>query len=185
MYQSDRGEYRKKESIISMFYHSCLGKAIIFLVILCILAIVAYVSCPSERKMREEMTDDIRQCIERPDSIHTDWIDDAIANVGYIFTTADSVVDKEMWAAFNRYNRLEYYSHGIFSTMHVFNSFHVEGIRCGVGIFGVVIPTINFNDLVLRVGTVRGNYNYKPIEDVGDSEYFGETPDLIFREENY
>ena len=119
--------------------------------------------------MREEMIDDIRQCIERPDSIQTDRIDDAIANVGYIFTEADSTVNVELLNNFKRNNRLVYYNHS----------------RCGIGIFGLVIPTINFNDLLLREGPMRDDYNKHPTEVDTDNYYFGETPDLIFKEENY
>ena len=70
--------------------------------------------------------------------------------------------------------------------MRVFNNFHIDGIRCAIGIFGIVIPTINFNDLLLRDGPIQTDEsNFRPVEIIGDDEYFGETPDLIFREENY
>jgi hypothetical protein len=185
MYQSDRGGYRKKESVFGMFWHSCLGKIIVTGTVLVILMVIAYVTCPSEKYMREEMIDDIRQCIERPDSIQTDWIDDAIANVGYIFTEADSTVNVELLNNFKRNNRLVYYNHSLFSTMYVYNNFRIDGIRCGIGIFGLVIPTINFNDLLLREGPMRDDYNKHPTEVDTDNYYFGETPDLIFKEENY
>jgi hypothetical protein len=135
--------------------------------------------------MKEEMIDNVRQCIESPDSIHTDWIDDAVANVGYIFTEAGPNVNKDMLDNFNKYNRMVYYNHGIYSSMRIYNNFHVEGIRCGIGIFGMIIPTINFNDLLLRVGPVRRDYNQPIAPDMGDDEYFGSTPDLIFKEDNF
>lgn len=177
--------YRTKESLPTMFFQSCLGKITILLVILGIIAIIARITRPTEKTMRTEIMDDIRQCIEAPDSIHSDWIDDAVANIGYAFTNADSVVNYELLATFNRYNRLEYHQHTLFSTMYVFNNFHSEGIRCGIGLFGLVIPTINFNELLLRVGPVRKDYNNKILEDTGDTEYFGNTPDLIFKEGDY
>ncbi len=185
MYQNDRGAYRTKESLFSMFYHTCMGKLVILAAILGCVGLVAHLTRPSEKKMRAEMIDNIRQCIEKPDSIYTDAIDDVVANVGYIFTSADSVVDKELMDNFNKHNRLEYYKRTFYSSMHVYNNFHTEGLRCGIGIFGIVIPTLNFNDLLLRVGPVRRDYDQKPIDSDGDSEYFGETPDLIFREGDY
>lgn len=136
--------------------------------------------------MRDEMIDNIRQCIERPDSLRTDVMDDAINNLTYIFTQADTVVNTDLLASFKRYNRLEYYDHTLYSSMRVYNNFHIDGIRCAIGIFGIVIPTINFNDLLLRDGPIQTDEsNFRPVEIIGDDEYFGETPDLIFREENY
>jgi hypothetical protein len=184
MYNNNQN-YRTQESMSSMFLNSCLGKIVILLVILGIVALAAHLTRPSEETMRTEILDDIRQCIESPDSVSTDWLDDAVANVGYAFTNADSVVNYELLATFNRYNRLVYYKHPLYSSMHVFNNFHSEGIRCGIGIFGLVIPTINFNDLLLRVGPIRKDYNNKILEDTGDTEYFGSTPDLIFKEGDY
>ena len=185
MYQNDRGSYRTQESLFTMFYHTCLGKLIILGAILGVLAFIAHLTRPSEQKMRAEMLDNIRQCIESPDSIHTDAIDDAVANLGYIFTSADSVVDVALLNKFKKYNRLEYYDRWLYSSMHVYNNFHLEGLRCGIGIFGIVIPTINFNDLLLREGPVRNEYNQPLYEEVENEEYFGETPDLIFREGEY
>ncbi|MBR1932929.1 MAG: hypothetical protein IJ841_04500 [Prevotella sp.] len=185
MYQNDRGSYRTQESLFAMFYHTCFGKLVILAVVLGVLAIIAHFTRPSEQTMREEMIDNIRQCIERSDSIHTDWIDDAVANVGYIFTTADSVIDKELLNNFKKYNRLEYYDRWLYSSMHVYNNFRPEGIRCGFGVFGVVVPTVNFNDLLLRVGPVRRDYNQPAIRSYGEDEYFGTTPDLIFHEGEY
>ena len=184
MYQSDRGSYRTHENLFSMFYHTCLGKLVILAAILGVLAVIAHLTRPSEQKMRAEMLDNIRQCIESPDSLHTDAIDDAVANLGYIFTNADSVVDVALLNNFKKYNRLEFYDRWLYTSMHVFNNFHSDGIRCGVGIFGLVIPTVNFNDLLLRVGPVRKDYN-QPIIEYSEDEYFGTTPDLIFHEGDY
>jgi hypothetical protein len=185
MYQNDRGSYRTKESLFTQFYHSCLGKFILAVVTLCILAFVAHITRPSERKMLEKMTDNVRQCIEKPDSIRTDWIDDAVANVGYIFTEAGPNVDKESWENFNKYNRMVYYDRWLYSSIRIFNNFNPEGIRSGVGLFGVVIPMVNFNDLLLRVGPVYKEYKEPLGGFTGDDEYFGSTPDLTFKEDQY
>ncbi len=187
MYQSDRGSYRTKETIAGMFLHSCLGKIVIAGVILGVLTVVAFVTCPTEQTMREKMVDNVRQCIESRDSINTDWLDDALANIGYIFTEAGPDVNTELLDNFNRYNRMTYYNHGVYASMHIYNNFHVEGIRAGIGIFGIVIPTINFNNLILRDGPVRSkDYNQPIIEYQGEDEYFGNNPDLgIFKEDNF
>ena len=108
--------------------------------------------------MREQMYDNIRQCIESPDSIQTDAIDDAVANFTYIFTSAGPVENKALMDRFNQYNRIEYFEHATYSSLRIFNNFRPEGVRCAIGIFGIVIPTINFNDLLLRTGPVRRDY---------------------------
>jgi hypothetical protein len=186
MYQSDRGGYRTNESFFGMIWNSCLGKTVILLLILGLIALIACITRPSEQHMREEMMDNIRQCIERNDSLQTDALDDAIANIGYIFTSADSVVNQELMANFKRYNRLEFYDHTFYSVMRVYNNFHIDGLRCCLGIFGVVIPTINFKDLLLRDGPIQTDEGgIRTIELDSAEPYFGETPDLIFREEDY
>ena len=93
MYQKDHGSYRNKESLLAEFQHSCLGRVVISAAILAVIAIIAIITCPSEETMYEEMNDNIRQCIEEKDSLAIDWIDDAINNVGYIFTTADTTIN--------------------------------------------------------------------------------------------
>ncbi|MBQ8463442.1 MAG: hypothetical protein IJ544_04920 [Prevotella sp.] len=186
MYQNNRGEFRKQESLFGEFRHSCLGRLIIIGGILGILAVIAWLTNPSEQTMREEMNDNIRQWIQENDSLNTDGIDDAVQNTGFIFTSADSVdtpEQKQMLESFEKHNRLVYFDHTLFSTMHIYNSFHVEGKRCGIGVFGLVIPTVNFNDFLLREGPMRKDYNQPVIRNYGNDEYFGENPDLggVFR----
>jgi len=186
MQQSDRGSYRKRDSLFKEFRQSCLGRLIISVAILAILSLVAWLTKPSEETMRKEMGDNILEWIQQNDSLNTDWIDDAVSNAGFTFTKADTVLTpehKEMMAQFDKHNRLEYRDHTLFATMVIYNSFHIEGKRCGVGLFGLVIPTVNFNDFLLREGPMRKEYNQPIIKNVGDDEYFGENPDLggVFR----
>lgn len=179
MYQTDRGTYNKKESIFHMFYHSCFGKFVILIGACLVLYIIAMLTVPSEQKMKDEMIDNIRQCIEANDSIKNDWIDDAVNNVGYIFTEADSTVNKELMATFNKYNKLEIFRHTWYSTARIRNNFRTEGVRVGIGIFGVVIPTVNFNDFLMRVGPVRRDYDQKLIQNsYSTDDYMGDNPDL-------
>jgi len=179
MYQTDRGSYKKQETLLQMFWHSCLGKLVVLLAIIGVLLLIAHFTIPSEDKMRTEMIDNIRQCIEANDSIQTDDLDDFVANIGYIFTHADSTVNVEIMSRFNKYNRLKYYKHTFHSSMHVLNNFRPEGIRCGIGVFGLVIPTINFNDLLLRDGPLRKDYGKKLIENMYvPDDYIGDNPNL-------
>lgn len=179
MYQSDRGSYRTKNSTVGQMRHSCLGRLIILAVILAILGLIAFITRPSEQVMREKTIDNIRQWIEQRDSTETDDIDDFVANIGYIFTSADSTVNTERMAQFNKHNRLKYYEHAFFSTVYIYNNYRIEPERCGIGIFGMVIPTVNFNDFMLSNDTLRRDYNQKLVDPtIGQEEYFGENPDL-------
>lgn len=80
---------------------------------------------------------------------------------------------------FKEHNNLVYHNHLFFSTMNLYNTFQVQGLRCGIGIFGLVIPTVNFNDFILKTGTMRKEYNQQIIRNViADDDYMGENPDL-------
>ena len=186
MKPSDRGSYRKKESLFSSFTNSCLGRILISIFILIVLMVIAVITKPSEETMFAETNDNIRQCIEENDSLTLDGLDEMVNNIGYMFSTTDTTSANEMMAQFEKYNRLEYYDHTLFSTIRLYNNYRIEGVRCAVGIFGMVIPTANFNDFLLRVGPVRKDYNQPVVTNPGgDEEYFGENPDLggVFRYE--
>ena len=161
MEQTNRGSYRTQESMAQQFYHSCLGKLIILAGIIGVLLFIAHLTVPDEETMMAEMNDNIRQCIEANDSIKTDGIDDAVNNITYIFTHADSIPNQEIIDNFERYNKLEYYRHTFFATTLLHNHFKPEGIRVGIGIFGVVIPTVNFNDFLFKIGPMHKGYDQK------------------------
>ena len=185
MYQTDRGNYNKQETLTHSLTHSCLGKFVIAAVVIGAMLLVAYLTVPSEEKMRYEITDDIVQCISENDSIKTDGIDAFVNNIGYTFTYADSAqVSSNALEEFNKYNKLEIYKHAFFTTAYVTNNFRPEGTRAGFGMLGLVVPTVNFKDLLLRVGPMHKGYDQKLIQQVPErEEYMGDNPDLdIFHE---
>ena len=179
---TDRGNYRTKESFIHEFFHSCMGKLVILACFIGVLLIIAYHTVPDRETMKAEMNDNIRQCIEANDSVKTDWIDDAVNNVGYIFTYADSLTehDQEMVDNFEKYNKLEYYEHPFYATTLLHNNFKPEGIRVGIGVFGVVIPTVSFDDFLFRLGPLHKGYNQKIIQRtvIKGSSSFADNPEL-------
>ena len=180
MYQPDRGNYNKKPSIGQAILHSCLGKLALLGAIVALLLFIAYLTVPSKETMFEEMYDNIAQCISERDSIKIDGIDAFINNIGYTFTNVDSAkVNEEMIKHFNEHNKLEYYRHTFFATTLIHNNFKPDGTRVGIGFFGLVIPTANFNDFLLRVGPMHKGYNQQLIRQSNDNnEYFGDNPDL-------
>jgi hypothetical protein len=180
MQQTDRGSYRTQETLGSQFLHSCLGKLFIMGAFVGVLLVIALFTVPDEETMMAEMDDNIRQCIEANDSIKTDWIDDAVNNIGYIFTEADSIPDQELIDNFNKYNKLEYYKHTFYATTLLHNNYKPEGIRAGVGIFGIVIPTVNFNDFLFRLGPMHRGYDQKPVRSttIIEGDNWSNNPEL-------
>ena len=123
MNQTPNSNYRTNESVGKMFLHSCLGKFIILAAVVVVLLIIAFLTKPTDQEMRDEMNDNIMQCMEMNDSIRGDQIDDFVHNIGFIFTTADSTkVGKEWREVFDKYNRLEIYNHAFFRTAYVYNN---------------------------------------------------------------
>ena len=181
MNQTNRINYgRSNETVSQAFMHSCLGKSLILLGILVVLLIIAYFTAPSDKEMREEMNDAIMQCMEMNDSIRGDQIDDYVHNIGFIFTKADTTKIAQEWReAFDKYNRLEIYRHTFFTTAYIYNNICAEGVRVGIGAFGVCVPTVNFNDFLLRTGPVHKGYNQKLIRNgvIPDTD-LGSNPNI-------
>ena len=180
MQQTPRGNFRTQESLSHQFLHSCLGKLVILAGICGVLLVVARFTIPDEETMMAEMTDNIRQCIEANDSIKQDWIDDAINNVGYIFTHADSIPNEEILGNFYKYNKVEYHRHAFYATALLHNNFKPDGVRVGIGVFGVVIPTVNFNDFLFKIGPMHKGYDQKIIKKtiITGEPSFGSDPEL-------
>ncbi len=171
-------QFNKKQSLSHEFTHSCLGKIVILAVILLILSVIAIMTAPNEETMIAYSQDNVRQCLQDNGNIKGDAIDDAVANIGRTFTVADSTLDnKEMVEACWKYNKIEAYRHTLYSTARIRNNRYPEGARVGIGIFGLVISTVCYDDLVMDVGPVRGKYNEPLIkEPVGNEPYLGENP---------
>jgi hypothetical protein len=160
MDQSNRGSYRKEETALEAFYHSCLGKLVVFGGLLVVLFIVAVVTKPTEDEMIVEMTDNILQCLEANDSIRGDGLDDQVNNLGNVFSKADTAkINNELIESFLKNNRMEVFNHSWFRTAYIYNNIHSEGVRIGYGFFGLVYPTVTYSDLLLNVGPMQKKYN--------------------------
>lgn len=169
----------KKRSPLQEFTNSCGGKVIILLALSLILSVVAILTVPSERKTIAATEDNIRQCLQDNDSIPSDAIDEIVANISRTFSEADTTVnDKERVDTYHKYNRLEFYNHILFSTARIVNNTHPQGVRAGWGIFGLVISTIYYEDLIMTNGPARGKYNEKLLPTELPDDYNGENPML-------
>ena len=180
MEPTNRSTY-KRQSMSTEFTNSCLGKLIILADIIVILLIVAVVTVPSAEEMRTQMEDNIRECLQDNDIKRGDTVDEIFHNIRRPFTEADTTYnDKEKLEIFYRNNKLEIYSHTLFSTARVSNNLHPEGLREGIGIFGIVIPFLNYDDFLMTEGNVRGKNNDRIIKDAGVPEEmdYGDNPML-------
>ena len=177
MDQTNNG-FRTNESLKRSFTHSCLGRLVICAAVLIVVLIIAHLSVPDKETMTYEIEDDIMECIQTHDNIQADKLDDAIDNIGRIFTVADSTFDQSTWRAFLKYNRLVYHKHAFYSTMHLHNNLHPDGDRFGIGIFGIVIPTVTFSDIILNINPIHKGYD-RPIQTpTFEDSYMGEQPHI-------
>ena len=170
----------KKQTVVQDFRHSCLGKLIILLVIIGVFAIIAMFTRPSDSMMLWQTEDNIKECLIASDSIQSDAIDDYVENLGRIFTHADSTeVDPETWKIFIDHNQVAIYPHAHFKTAYIHNYVKPEGVRVAIGIFGIVIPTIKYSDMLLNLGNVRGEYGEQLIRrgNIPDNS-LGENPNV-------
>ncbi len=159
MDQTSNGGYKKTETPFQAFYHSCLGKLVIFGGILVVLFIVGLMTKPTQQEMEMEMVDNILQCIQANDSIQGDDIDDQVNNLNSVFSRADTAkINKELLASLKKNNRLEIYNHSFFRTAYILNNIYPQGVRVGFGMFGIVYPTVIYKDLLLNVGPMQKNY---------------------------
>ena len=169
----------KKQSTAQQFTGSCLGKIIICAAIAIILLIVAALTRPTDSYMHWQMEDNIMECIAASDSIESDIIDDYVGNIGRVLTHADSTeINKELLETYKKLNKLEIYPHTLLKTARIVNNIHPEGVRVGIGIFGIVIPTVKYSDLLMNTGAVRGDYNQKLIKDKVPDLYTGDNPNV-------
>ena len=180
-FNSVNSDSYKKKNILQEFFHSCLGKIVIFLGVLLVLYIFAIITVPTKKMMLEEAFDNIQECLQDNDSIKAEEIDEFINNISRTISVADTTkTNKEVLNTFLKYNTLIVYSHLGFKTVHIVNGIYPQGERIGIGLFQTVISTVNYNDLVVTTGAVRGDYNKQlnaPVE-VPDSLYTGENPNV-------
>ena len=159
MDQTSNGGFNKTESPLQAFYHTCLGKLAIHGAILILGFIVALMTKPTQEEMEMEMVDNILQCIQANDSIQGDDIDDQVNNLNNVFSRADTAkIHKDLLKSLKKNNRLEIYNHSFFRTAYILNNIYPQGVRVGIGMFGIVYPTVLYKDLLLNVGPMQKNY---------------------------
>mgnify|MGYP003462952630 FL=1 len=177
--QTNKSEYHK-ETLAAEIKKSCLAKVIMLVAVMLLLILTAKLTIPSDEQMMYGTLDGVCQCIQDSHGVPGDKSDDIVRNgIATVSHETDSAKKDTILADFKKFNRVEIYHHTFFSTAYIISNFNSRGARAAVGIFGLVIPTVNFNDFVLRNGPIRKEYNQRIIKQTITSDtYMGDNPDL-------
>ena len=177
--QTNKSEYHK-ETLAAEIKKSCLAKVIMLVAVMLLLMLSAKLTIPSDEQMMYGTLDGVCQCIQDSHGVPGDKSDDIVRNgIATVSHETDSAKKDTILADFKKFNRVEIYHHTFFSTAYITSNFNSRGARAAVGIFGLVIPTVNFNDFVLRNGPIRKEYNQRIIKQTITSDtYMGDNPDL-------
>ena len=177
--QTNKSEYHK-ETLAAEIKKSCLAKVIMLVAVMLLLMLSAKLTIPSDEQMIYGTLDGVCQCIQDSHGVPGDKSDDIVRNgIATVSHETDSAKKDTILADFKKFNRVEIYHHTFFSTAYIISNFNSRGARAAVGIFGLVIPTVNFNDFVLRNGPIRKEYNQRIIKQTITSDtYMGDNPDL-------
>ena len=177
--QTNKSEYHK-ETLAAEIKKSCLAKVIMLVAVMLLLMLSAKLTIPSDEQMMYGTLDGVCQCIQDSHGVPGDKSDDIVRNgIATVSHETDSAKKDTILADFKKFNRVEIYHHTFFSTAYIISNFNSRGARAAVGIFGLVIPTVNFNDFVLRNGPIRKEYNQRIIKQTNTSDtYMGDNPDL-------
>lgn len=177
--QTNKSEYHK-ETLAAEIKKSCLAKVIMLVAVILLFMLAAKLTIPSDEQMMYGTLDGVCQCIQDSHGVPGDKSDDIVRNgIATVSHETDSAKKDTILADFKKFNRVEIYHHTFFSTAYIISNFNSRGARAAVGIFGLVIPTVNFNDFILRNGPIRKEYNQRIIKQTITSDtYMGDNPDL-------
>lgn len=168
-----------KPSAINQFVHSGAGITVIIIAILAALLLICALTVPTEDHMLDRTKNAIALCCKENAKHRADNVDNAVRNMEAIAADADTIDIRRAMNDFDKYNHVEAYRHRFFATSWIFSNFHPEGRRAAIGLFGMVIPVLSFEDFFLDAGPVRKEYNQPAVKTInyGD-DYMGSDPDL-------
>ena len=177
--QTNKSEYHK-DTLASELRKCCLSKLIMLVAVILLLLLAAKMTVPSDDQMMYGTLDGVCQCIQKSHGVPGDKSDDIVRNtIASVSHETDTLKKDTILADFKKFNRIEIYHHTFFSTAYIISNFNSRGARAAIGLFGMVIPTVNFNDFVLRNGPIRKEYNQRIIRQTITSDtYLGDNPDL-------
>ena len=146
-------EVQQKQKKDEEFTNAQIGFSALIVIILALLPIgillfIAHATVPSESDHYDKVMDDVRTCVK--DEFQNAG-DDAIPGLGSLASLimdngiTDSYIDKY----FNRSNRIKYEKSLFWSSAYIVNSKYKNGTKVSFGIFGFVIPAVEWDDIVL------------------------------------
>lgn len=160
---TDEDKYQR-EGFIHQLLHSCAGRLFIVGAIIGIILLTAALTVPSEETMTKNVNRAIAICLT--ESNDADKLDEAFRNVTMIFDdNSDSAkVDKVVMEFVKKYNRVKVKKNTFTSEAVIYNTQFPMGKSIAIGVFGMVIPTINNADLLKDFGVMRKEIGKKILE---------------------
>lgn len=143
--------YKKKKTLI-------ISKKTIILTAIAIILVIAHITVPSKQLMVSSISYYVKSDIndESP------------------FVSA---TDKDVSKMFYTYNTIDIFKHYFYSTAHIHNRYHTKDKIACIGVLGIVIPIVDWNEYIVKNGPVKRHYyrggkknpQYTPI--IGNKDY--------------
>ena len=159
MINNNRGTYKKNDSFKEV-NKGCIGRTLKFGVVIILLLILASISVPSERRMKEAVINSSIICVMANLQHAEDESDDIVRNIKAMVTSVDPKLEKSLTSMkfYHQLNTIKIYPHALYSTASIHNVAHPSGTRVAIGIFGIIIPTVSMSDFLLRTDVIRKEY---------------------------
>jgi hypothetical protein len=109
---------------------------------------VAHITVPSQEKHTSAIMEDVRSCVRDKAEDSGNAVIPGLGSLASLFLSnslTDDVVDK----AFNDNNKIEYDKSLFWSCAKIVNASHPSGTTVSFGIFGFVIPSVDWEDIRL------------------------------------
>lgn len=160
---TDNDKYQN-EGFFNQLMHSCAGRLIIVGAVIGIILLIAAFTIPSEETMTKKVNRAIAICLT--ENNNADKLDEAFRNATMIFDDeSDSTkVDRVLMNFVNKYNKVKVEKHTFSAEAVIYNAQFPTGKSIAIGLFGMVIPTINNGDLLKDFGVMRKEIGQKILE---------------------
>lgn len=154
----------KRESLGHKLLHSRAGCFGIVVATILILMLAAVLTVPSKETMTRRVNRAITICLT--DNPRADNWDEALRNLSLIFDDDSTAikVNKDVYEYVVKYNKVKVVRNTFTSEAIIVNNQFPNGTRVAIGVFGMVIPTINTHDLLMDFGEMRKEIGQQIIE---------------------
>ena len=150
---TDNDKYQN-EGFFNQLIHSCAGRLIIVGAVIGIILLIAAFTIPSEETMTKKVNRAIAICLK--ENKNATMIFDDESN--------STKVDRVLMNFVNKYNKVKVEKHTFSAEAVIYNAQFPTGKSIAIGLFGMVIPTINNGDLLKDFGVMRKEIGQKILE---------------------